>query len=72
MSKNKLTPWFPGDVKPARPGVYETDAETDSYLCYQLWTGNHWGWCSANSGFVLPYESRYQSPRWRGLAKEPK
>ena len=41
----KLTPWFPADVKPVRPGVYQIDGP----LCwgeYSYFDGVHWngGW----------------------------
>jgi len=32
-----LTPWFPGDVRPARPGVYQRQSRDYSY-----WDGRHW------------------------------
>ena len=35
-----LTPWFPGDVKPARPGVYQRDFGRERKYAY--WTGSAW------------------------------
>jgi len=72
MSK-KLTPWFPGDVKPARKGVYETDAEiSDREPCYQFWDGSRWGACGFSPRYCKQpgdWVSRHQSPKWRGRAK---
>lgn len=80
MSKKpKLTPWFPGDVKPARPGVYERcyaqdmPGEMQPMKCYCYWNGKQW----------MTYESTpeaaarevvvsdWQHEWWRGLAEQP-
>jgi hypothetical protein len=61
----KLTPWFPGDVKPAHHGLYEREySPSEIYL--QLWTGNAWHFASfpATSCMV-------QDAPWRGLASDP-
>lgn len=71
MSK-KLTPWFPGDVKPVRAGVYETDSEQiGGTRTFQRWTGKQWGLCTSDASFAPPFMSAYQNPKWRGLAKKP-
>lgn len=47
MTKPKLTPWFSGRAKPARPGVYiatillERDL-SDARGVYRYWNGKHW------------------------------
>jgi hypothetical protein len=72
MSAPKLTPWFPGHIKPVRPGVYQRAS-----LTYSYWTGAHWV-ASADTVqeaarptfFDLP--SCVQDWSWRGLAEEPK
>ena len=72
----KLTPWYPGDVKPVRVGVYQRDYSGTTFSChrsqYCYWNGRHWGmygttvssakrWSYAVSGWqVLP---------WRGVEK---
>lgn len=71
MRKQKLTPWFPGNVKPARPGVYQQYSGTGKELGYQFWDGSHWHlWfetadqAAANrevASFAL------QEDPWRGL-----
>ncbi len=71
--KPKLTPWFPGHIKPVRPGVYETTAQAAP--CFQFWNGHFWG-CfdsrrevSAEFGRV---PSDFQGVNWRGLSEPPK
>ena len=70
-----LTPWFPGDVKPARVGVYQTDGMTGDMECFQLWTGEGWGFCSFTAREADEARmyglSGSQKPKWRGLAKKP-
>jgi thioesterase domain-containing protein len=59
MSK-KLTPWFPGHVKPVHHGIYETDADTeDGAPCYQSWNGLWWGWCSSWSDFAVDLDHKH-------------
>ena len=77
--QDTLTPWYPPHIKPVHVGVYETDAEPNDFpgsgSCYQYWDGSLWGYCSDKTDFFLcpndGYVSRYQSPRWRGLAYPP-
>lgn len=75
----KLTPWYPPNIKPVRPGVYEAQWGSSKLWedwPYSYWTGEEW----ANSG-ATPEEAlrlknwtlgANQSKKWRGLAKEPK
>jgi hypothetical protein len=72
MSK-KLTPWFPGDVKPARVGVYEKDLD-DGVFKFSLWDGRKWRFCRESVGSALRQRERsaWQWANWRGLASEPK
>ena len=72
----KLTPWFPGHVKPARPGVYQQrSGGTGAHVGYQKWTGAHWlQWCeTAEKAEKVPFYwkagSFYQNDPWRGVAK---
>jgi hypothetical protein len=67
----KLTPWFPGTVKPVRVGVYERIYDAGSFL-YCSWNGEYWGpWART------PEEARkrrleaslYQDLPWRGVLK---
>lgn len=69
----KLTPWFPGHIKPARPGVYQQMA--DGMLGYQCWSGSVWyGWSTSIDMAADDYcqvGSRFQNDSWRGLAEDP-
>ena len=74
----KLTPWFPGSVKPVRKGVYMLRSGTGRVVGYQYWNGKHWGyWCdtveeaaaSKGCGYAA---TEFQNDAWRGLAQEPK
>lgn len=70
-TQHNLTPWFPGDVKPVRPGVYETDARGSRLRCFQHWNGRFWGMaCKTLDGAELYADdsSNYQDDKWRGLA----
>lgn len=73
MSK-KLTPWFPGDVKPVRDGVYERRSNIDGMAYFSLYRGGDW-W-QMTSSFFTSVNSKFRSDRqslpWRGLAKAPK
>ena len=66
-----LTRWFPGDVRPARRGVYQL--RCGKFRPYALWTGGAW---------LYPYPTpaqaakaatvtRHQHWPWRGLAEKP-
>lgn len=72
----KLTEWFPEDVKPARPGVYETRLiGSAGYVIadgYSLWTGKRWN--DTRTTVLLARIDSFrgmQSKMWRGLAKKP-
>ncbi|HEU6454746.1 MAG TPA: hypothetical protein VN201_04730 [Roseateles sp.] len=70
MSK-KLTPWFPHEVKPVRPGIYEAHWACGTWYC--KWDGEwHWGSSTprkALSGY--PVRGMDVLIRWRGLAENP-
>lgn len=75
MSEEKLTPWFPGNVKPVRKGVYQRRA---GFLgSYSYWNGRFW--ClgdntplAAKDSVAISYASEAQSALWRGLAQDTK
>jgi glycogen debranching enzyme len=77
MSKEKLTPWFPGNVKPARRGVYEVNGFFSSSCWYSYWNGSWWGWLNPSPADALR-EKGFKTRRdqddikWRGLATRPK
>lgn len=69
----KVTPWYPGDVKPVRVGVYERDHVHD--VRYSYWNGHYWGgWAKkrthARNNKDAP--SALQSIPWRGIARTPR
>lgn len=66
----KLTPWFPPEVPPVHPGVYEVEAHTVPF--YRMWDGRFW-----RTGDVSPAGARPHNPylghadfRWRGIQKD--
>ncbi|VVE85150.1 hypothetical protein [Pandoraea sputorum] len=77
----KLTDWFPADVKPVHKGVYELGWEDEDGRCFANWDGKKWGFAqwqffhtseetcqiAANMPGVFAIQTR-----WRGLAEEPK
>ncbi len=70
--KPHLTDWYPGDVKPFRPGVYETDWG-HVRRWYSRWTGTRWlpaaeTWPAAQ---IEMEPSEWQAMPWRGLASDP-
>ena len=77
MKKLKLTPWYPGNVKPVRVGIYERDFTGKYYepVGYTKWTGEHWTASyddlkTARLCFKYEHdEGRWQSLPWRGVRK---
>jgi hypothetical protein len=73
MTKQKLTEWFPADIKPVRKGVYIRDLQSDSLeIFYGYFDGYIWG-CTQTS-IKAAYEWRntetsYPNLQWRGIAK---
>ncbi len=64
------TGWYPGDVRPARPGMYEVQDHTLTCNCCwmdMMWDGKEWF-----SDVCTPsrYRTHHFAPlrRWRGLA----
>lgn len=68
----KKTPWFPKEVKPVRPGVYEVD-----YPMYSPWfryfDGKRWrfGCCSPSNATESCIPVKLALLPWRGLASDP-
>jgi len=78
----KLTPWYPSNVKPARPGVYQRRI-SDSTVTYAFFTPDgFWTLSYSNIGLLLhaietadlfnPDHQSITAVPWRGLAEEPK
>lgn len=73
----KLTPWFPGDVKPARPGVYKRKRPVGlrAFGCFSYWDGRRWRMSSSSlkeAGTLPRTPSLFQQLPWRGLTQDPK
>jgi hypothetical protein len=75
VNKN-LTPWFPPDSKPVRPGIYIATVVREETF-YRLWDGEAW-MCGGDSVREAAREGREgtatyrQNLHWRGLAEQPK
>ena len=78
------TDWFPGGVKPARPGVYERlyKGDVPHPTLFHKWDGHQWmaGQLTAEAadgvdvGSVFPFpELRWRGvvPEWEGLTVAP-
>lgn len=72
----KLTPWFSGDQKPVRVGVYERDyGSGKTYYCW--WNGKVFGCGEREPGeakmaikiFGIFWISADQNLPWRGVLK---
>lgn len=75
MSNPKLTPWFPGDVKPARVGVYERKTRRGMTYRYSFWSGVNWMLSGATPVIAADHgggKSTSQHDEWRGLAIDPR
>ncbi len=66
----KLTPWYPGTIKPVRVGVYER-RYPDGATLYSLWDGVQWYWAWDTAALASrEYKYTYtQTIPWRGVAK---
>ena len=72
--KQKLTPWYPGEIKPIRIGFYERMYHRgQAYFCW--WDGAQFGLASEvpSVGKVgvhsILISSPYQNIPWRGMAR---
>ena len=72
----KLTPWFSGDQKPVRVGVYQRkNSEYEHYIPtshFSYWDGA--AWCASAHDMLLAraysrYVSLSQNLPWRGVMK---
>lgn len=61
------TPWYPGDVKPVRVGVYERLYPGDNAF-KDYWGGKRWSYGKDAFGGRCAKQNR----AWRGLTKEAK
>lgn len=67
----KLTPWYPGTVKPVRKGVYQRQYSFGNPYCY--WTGRRWCMCEPNperAACSTEIISGFDRLPWRGLTEK--
>jgi hypothetical protein len=69
--RGKMTPWFPGHVKPTRPGAYARQSPAGPF---SYWDGKRWGLGSrspaeAANAFARAGRSDDQSAPWRGFVR---
>jgi hypothetical protein len=74
--KQKLTPWFPPNMKPVRPGLYIASIGRRNRF-YRRWTGKRWlyGSYSQEDAATMParpWPEKDYPLHWRGLASDPK
>lgn len=73
--KEKLTPWFPADVKPVRVGVYETNFREVCavFKGFSFWNGVEWSNQRdlKEGARTAGYTGSVQTKQWRGLASNP-
>lgn len=69
----KLTDWFPGSIKPVRPGVYQQMCGFGERIGYQKWDGEYWysREITLEAAHRAPYRAYTQDDPWRGLAYDP-
>ena len=68
----KTTPWFPGDVKPVRVGVYQRSGHGLHPFSY--WDGLHWCRSTTSPKDAEAFgrrhvQSIFQTIKWRGLTE---
>lgn len=69
-NEQKLTPWFPPEVKPARPGWYQRDwKDKDAIVAPDYFDGQNW-FIGSGNGTRSTIPSIVNRP-WRGLAEPP-
>lgn len=69
MTKPKLTPWYPPEIKPGRTGVYIRE-----FWGFSYWDGTFWGFGHSEIDGAFRdrlFKSAVQNAKWRGLASKP-
>lgn len=66
-TRERLTPWYPHEIKPVRVGLYQASIyrEGNPTAPKMLWDGKQW-WHPINE---RPCD--HQDRVWRGLARKP-
>lgn len=68
-----LTPWYPAEVVPVNPGVYQMLNTSSGMLFYSRWNGEAWcvGCLEAEAAASFTRESVVQLRwPWRGLTEQ--
>ena len=68
-SEEQLTPWFPGTVLPARPGLYQVKQLSPVKLMKGWYEDGRWKLMEGPS--VYPPTKLNNQLQWRGLNFEP-
>lgn len=67
----KLTPWFSGDVKPVRDGVYQRQYSSGGlYFC--MWSKGYWRFPADtpdDARIEIARSLEQKQPSWRGIAR---
>ena len=78
FTKKDLTPWYPGDVNPVRPGLYEVNYGSHDYpsTYYQYFDGKFWYYGHTDPKTAMNRYNTDRTPRfylhqWRGLKHNP-
>lgn len=76
-TRQKLTPWIDGHIKPVRKGVYQRNYGAIDDLPdtpFSRWDGKQWFGAddTVNEAFFNDFVSRSQYLPWRGLASNPR
>lgn len=75
MSNLKLTPWFSGDEKPVRVGVYQRNyahPNKKTGTVFNYWNGICWGIYGTTVNEAIKYgyiNSDFKKLPWRGVLK---
>lgn len=73
MTEDNITPWFPKDTFPVRPGVYERETyNIGPAPRYAYWTGDNWRLLGRTPQEAYNFRKhltllRPDHSRWRGL-----
>jgi hypothetical protein len=77
--KAEMTPWYPGNVPPARDGVYEKRPKGGPFRWFSAFRNGRWNACTVRgpeqarvyADILEPaYEDESALP-WRGLSQPP-
>lgn len=73
ITDDMLTPEFPADVKPVRPGVYQVRPHLHAAgWSFSRWNGRYWSLFRSTAAKAArsTFPSGTQNKRWRGLKEK--